>query len=53
MLKKLFLINLLYDFSIENESIYLEPICVYLGLIQNEIPTPVIKAVLFNISVNI
>lgn len=41
------------DFSVENESIYLEPMCVYLCSIQNEIPVPIIKALLFNISVNI
>lgn len=40
-------------FSIENESIYLEPMCDYLCSMQNEIPVPVIKAILFNISVNI
>lgn len=40
-------------FSNEKESMYLEPICDYLCTIQNEIPIPIIKAVLFNISVNI
>lgn len=40
-------------FSVENESMYLEPMCVYLCSIPNEIPVPIIKAVLFNISVNI
>lgn len=39
-------------FSVENESMYLEPMCVYICSIQNEIPVPIIKAVLFNISVN-
>uniref|UniRef100_A0A2S2PIK9 Uncharacterized protein n=1 Tax=Schizaphis graminum TaxID=13262 RepID=A0A2S2PIK9_SCHGA len=35
----------------EKESIYLEPMCDYLCSIQNEIPIPVIKAILFNISI--
>jgi hypothetical protein len=43
----------IYFFSDEKESIYLEPMCIYLCSIQNEIPIPVIKAILFNISVNI
>lgn len=45
--------NLYTYFSIENESIYLEPMCDYLCSVQNEVPFPVIKAILFNISVNI
>lgn len=39
--------------SVENESIYLEPMCVYLSSVETKIPVPIIKAVLFNISVNI
>ncbi|VVC28023.1 Hypothetical protein CINCED_3A019811 [Cinara cedri] len=53
---KYFIIIFIYFYLLtcsntENESIYLEPMSVYLCSTQNTIPVPVIKALLFNISI--